>query len=412
MLARTFARDRNPRPLWGLAFGLLLLILVPGCSPSTPSPAPSLTGLTGRLVLRAPDSKYYQIDIQKPAQAQVAEASLKLPAPPPGMQGGISPEGHFGLMPSGNDWLLVKAEDRSLTPVVDRETGTRLKVVDRECTKAWSTDGQWVAVLSYEGLYLAGTDGKASLFLPRRKESYAAEKGGDKAWLYAQITCPAWLGPDKLMLDHYKGSFPERFTGPKNPISGLVGTYFHSALDTTSVLTIAPGGAASRDLDTAWKVELLSYDFQRALLRVPPWPEAKTGKLYLAAVNFLVTGEGTAPMLLEECTDDTQCSRFAFSPDSRRVIWLSGLATTDKTKHAPAFQLSDAQPLSRVSEIHLTNDQEPQSDLYWSPSGKTVAFSRGWNNKEIYILDLEKRTVALLGKYTFELGADLVAWID
>jgi WD40 repeat protein len=312
-------------------------------------------------------------------------------------------------------WELVSEDGDRVTLVVSGDAGELApdRPYDDQCAR-WSPDGKWVAVLDPRGLCVATTDGKARLVMERRVEQYTPvtpHVTDIPTQLYSSISCPTWIGPDAMVVDHFTGSFPERIELIKDIVPG--GTARDEELDTTSVLRISDSGVDARVLPSRWSVVAVSPDSATAVLSFDD-------RYSLVDTEYLLTGQGAEPLQIEDCSSSPEtgqtfpCSGVYFSPDSKRLVYDYAPQGGGKAYDTGAsLRVWDIATRSMILSLERTPEQSSFGDLIWSPDGKALAYARGWQKPDIFVALVEEGHVVKLPiEYTFELGTSLVGWLD
>jgi len=232
---------------------LLLFTLIASCQ-ATPSATSQPPAIEGRLILRSDDNRYWQVALQGGDLSTQDITGEPFTLPSQGINPFFSPGGRFEVTAYGDDWQLRDTADGTHRALVDLDTLGALSrpAFDRGCEAMWSPDGQQVAVIANQGLYVAGVDGGARLVLQRRVKLYTEDTSSgavanNQASLETRITCPVWLTPEDVLVTQFTGALPESFMGQET-MFGFAGQYRHEQLDTTSVLHITSSGVEIRDM--------------------------------------------------------------------------------------------------------------------------------------------------------------------
>lgn len=296
-------------------------------------------------------------------------------------------------------------------------TATHTRLDNCEDSWIWSPDSRNLAIINFEGFYVANVSGDATLIIPRRYEMYHPEEEqslpighfGAEYALKSIFEFGGWLSPDTLLIDHYKGIFPAKFESPTvlNQPGMPPTTQYLEKLDTTSLVRLTVDGYQVVDLQKRWKVVAVATDYTR-------WVLERSGSVFLVNDEFLYDRQGSEPMRFKSCSNPKVC-RFFFSPDgSLLAIDIFNIKV----------EVWDTIQNSLIDSFETAQGPRVRSDLIWSPTGGALMF-RGWGPEsklkfpDIYIRLLdEKLTVEVPLRYPAEIkqkveqdGIEPAAWL-
>jgi len=410
----------------GVLVVVLLASLLGSCGNAEPTPVP-LPPLAGRLIFKVDntyddrDHRFFQALPQTGEQA-AQEFTGGLPDLPVtadpfqcldqarGAFCTVSPVGPFTLAAAGGKWRLTDWSNDSMGFLVDRDSGVELDPSGTDCKAVWRPDGDKVAVVATEGVYVADTTVEAQRVLERPREYYAEEGSAtlgipSQYVMYGASSCPTWVTPNDLLVSYYKGPFPESAKLPK-PIVGQ-GIAIHGSPNTTSLLHLTSAGVEVRDLAGLWQVEVIDPQGRFAVVNLLASEGALQAGYYLVDSAMLAAGQAQEYVPLVGCSRVSQCPLFSFSPSGRRVAF-----SMERGEDAHTIEIWDAD-LGVLKSISVQPKLVPR-EIFWSPHSDALAVSYS-SPPDVYIFVLEGEHLAHL-EVTFlkqeGLFFELAGWVE